>query len=657
MWSQVTESLTNIAVTLGADVNISCDLDIKEIYWYKQKLPDPPVSILRTFDSMYEKAKYENSIFKHKYSVKTNSRLFIRNISTDELGVYYCVKTSEPQKFSNGTKIYITDSVHMNQTETNDAPQQQTPWSFVTITSVLLNVLLIIALIGPDSSDSLFTWLKMAEVLSEKPRSDFLSSLTRCLNDHSIEDSSGSDDEDHTASHLYIYHNQQQTPWRTVTIITSVLLNVLLIIAFIGLVKSYTDVTGISKNDTAAQNSNNLLCIQVTRLKMAEVLSDKPSSDFISSLCLNDHSIEDIQHLTEPCFFRFNGLLNVFFSLIDLLMWSQVTESLTNIAVTLGADVIISCDLDIKDIYWYKQKLPDPPVLMLRTYSSRSEGAKYENSTFEDKYSVKTNSRLFIRNISTDELGVYYCVKTSEPLKFSSGTKIYITDSVYMNQTESDDASQQQTPWRTVTITSVLLNVLLIIALIVMVKSYIDITGRSKNFTDAKISNNLQVTGLKMAKKVYQRSPALTSSLVCVLEVSDCFHSQLEVNICSCGLKSTNIAVTLGADVNISCDLDIKEIYWYKLKSLNPPVNISTDELGVYYCVKTSEPLKFSNDTKIYISDSVNRIHTESDDAPQHEIPWSNLTIITLVLLNVLLTIALIGLFSFYQKYVQVSLN
>ncbi|RXN30277.1 immunoglobulin iota chain [Labeo rohita] len=111
VWSQVTESLTNIAVTLGADVNISCDLDIEEIYWYRHKSPDPPVSILRTFDSTYEKAKYENSIFKHKYSVKTNSRLFIRNISTDELGVYYCVKTSEPLKFSNGTKIDITGLV------------------------------------------------------------------------------------------------------------------------------------------------------------------------------------------------------------------------------------------------------------------------------------------------------------------------------------------------------------------------------------------------------------------------------------------------------------------------------------------------------------------------------------------------------------------
>ncbi len=113
MWSQA-ESVTNTAVTLGADVNISCDLDIKEVYWYRQKSPDPPVLILRTYDRTSEGAEYKNSIFKLKYSVKTNSRLFIRNISSDELGVYYCVKTSEPLKFSNATKIYINGELFLS---------------------------------------------------------------------------------------------------------------------------------------------------------------------------------------------------------------------------------------------------------------------------------------------------------------------------------------------------------------------------------------------------------------------------------------------------------------------------------------------------------------------------------------------------------------
>ncbi|XP_050958366.1 uncharacterized protein LOC127159619 [Labeo rohita] len=178
---------------------------------------------------------------------------------------------------------------------------------------------------------------------------------------------------------------------------------------------------------------------------------------------------------------------------IYLLMWSQVTESLTNIAVTLGADVNISCDLDIEEIYWYKHKSPDPPVLILRTFDSTYEGAEYENSIFEDKYSVKTNSRLFIRNITTDELGVYYCVKTSEPQKFSNSTKIYISDLVHRNQTESNGCPQHQKPWRNLTIiTSVLLNVLMIIALIGLLKRNIKATGRSKNYTAAKNSNNLQ---------------------------------------------------------------------------------------------------------------------------------------------------------------------
>ncbi|CAM4654469.1 unnamed protein product [Leuciscus chuanchicus] len=151
---QATESLTNTPVTLGSDVNITCDLDIEEIYWYKLKLPDPPVLILRTYDSTVERCKYENSIFEHKYSVKTNSRLFIKNITIDELGVYYCVKTSEPLKFNNGTKIYISEFVHRNQTpesESHDAPQQQKSWrdlTIIIITSVLLSASVITAIIG-----------------------------------------------------------------------------------------------------------------------------------------------------------------------------------------------------------------------------------------------------------------------------------------------------------------------------------------------------------------------------------------------------------------------------------------------------------------------------------------------------------------------------
>ncbi|XP_051980220.1 uncharacterized protein LOC127641325 isoform X10 [Xyrauchen texanus] len=166
---------------------------------------------------------------------------------------------------------------------------------------------------------------------------------------------------------------------------------------------------------------------------------------------------------------------------IYLFMWNEVTEALTQIQASSGDNVTLVCNLDIEEIYWYKQNFPDPPVLLLRTYRSTFEGADYENIRFKHKYSLKTNSSLFIKNVTVEELGVYYCVKTATPLKFSSGTKIYITDFVYMNQTDSDDCLQHQTLWNSLTITSVLLNAFLIIAVIGLVKICLDATGRDKN--------------------------------------------------------------------------------------------------------------------------------------------------------------------------------
>ncbi|KAK7137288.1 hypothetical protein R3I93_017390 [Phoxinus phoxinus] len=203
---------------------------------------------------------------------------------------------------------------------------------------------------------------------------------------------------------------------------------------------------------------------------------------------------------------------------IYLFMLYQATESLTNTPVTLGSDVIINCDLDIEEIYWYKQKLPDPPVWILRTYSSAVEGGDYGNIISKHKYSVKTNSRLSIKNITIDELGVYYCVKTSKPLKFSNGTKIYISDFVHKNITDSvhrnqtDDAPQHQI-WRNMTIISILINVLLTIAVIGLVKSCIA-TRRSKNTSEkpqsttaAQYTNDPQYAEVDFAKRSRRNRP------------------------------------------------------------------------------------------------------------------------------------------------------
>ncbi|KAK2907192.1 hypothetical protein Q8A67_006177 [Cirrhinus molitorella] len=74
---------------------------------------------------------------------------------------------SEARKFSNGTKIYI--SVDSHQTESNDFKQHQTPWIILIITSVLLNVLLTIAVIGLVKGCLKAT--RRSKDTSEKPQS------------------------------------------------------------------------------------------------------------------------------------------------------------------------------------------------------------------------------------------------------------------------------------------------------------------------------------------------------------------------------------------------------------------------------------------------------------------------------------------------------
>ncbi|XP_051549572.1 uncharacterized protein LOC127438203 [Myxocyprinus asiaticus] len=209
---------------------------------------------------------------------------------------------------------------------------------------------------------------------------------------------------------------------------------------------------------------------------------------------------------------------------IYLFMWNEVTEALTKIQASSGDNVTLTCKLDIKEIYWYKQNSPDPPVLILRSFSSTYEGADYENSSFKHKYSLKSNSCLFIKNITTEELGVYYCVKVDTPLKFSNATIIYIADFVYKNQTESDDSLQLQTSWNSLTITSVLLNAFLIIAVIGLVKICLDATRRLKktsnkpqSTTAAQYSNDPQYAAISFPMQPSGTRPCQDQSIYSLL--------------------------------------------------------------------------------------------------------------------------------------------
>ncbi|KAI2647617.1 T-cell-specific surface glycoprotein CD28 [Labeo rohita] len=138
IWCRAVETLTDQLTDLGQNVTVNCDFDVKEVNWLLLKLPDPPVVILRTFSS----ARYYNNKFRHKYSVQRKPHLFIHNVTVDELGLYYCVTTDSPPKYSNGTRLHNTENTAEKQN------QNQTQWQTLTVIFGVLSGVLIIVIIG-----------------------------------------------------------------------------------------------------------------------------------------------------------------------------------------------------------------------------------------------------------------------------------------------------------------------------------------------------------------------------------------------------------------------------------------------------------------------------------------------------------------------------
>ncbi|KAK9967367.1 hypothetical protein ABG768_001770 [Culter alburnus] len=145
---------------------------------------------------------------------------------------------------------------------------------------------------------------------------------------------------------------------------------------------------------------------------------------------------------------------------------AAVADQLTD----LGSNVSINCDLDENEVYWILLKTPDPPAVILRSFST-PRSPFYLNKTFRKKYSVQFKHRLVINNVTADELGVYYCINTDTPPKFSNGSRLYFTEPVQPsechNHTMIEFIDQNQTQCQTITIISGLMIGLLLIVLIV----------------------------------------------------------------------------------------------------------------------------------------------------------------------------------------------
>uniref|UniRef100_A0A8C7G9L2 Immunoglobulin domain-containing protein n=1 Tax=Oncorhynchus kisutch TaxID=8019 RepID=A0A8C7G9L2_ONCKI len=101
-------------------------------------------------------------------------------------------------------------------------------------------------------------------------------------------------------------------------------------------------------------------------------------------------------------------------------------EALTETLVELGHNATLNCSLNnVTDAHWYLHRQPQPPLAILRSFSSRSPDAFYYNNNYRQKYSLETGHRLLIQNVTVDDCGVYYCAKKeNDSFLFSNGTRL-----------------------------------------------------------------------------------------------------------------------------------------------------------------------------------------------------------------------------------------
>ncbi|XP_053085454.1 uncharacterized protein LOC117596080 [Pangasianodon hypophthalmus] len=169
-----------------------------------------------------------------------------------------------------------------------------------------------------------------------------------------------------------------------------------------------------------------------------------------------------------------------------LLVCCGAAESFTEKSVDLGQNVTVKCEVSVRDVHWFLMKPSEPPLFILRSFSSRSLRTDYSNPAFSKTFSLQFNSSLFIHNISTNELGVYYCIQPGSPPNISSGIRLYTQNHSAVNQTWKIEVLQNQTAgkdeeirlWRNLFIISGMMNCVVVVAVTV---SIVSCCGKTKS--------------------------------------------------------------------------------------------------------------------------------------------------------------------------------
>ncbi|KAI2645217.1 Immunoglobulin omega chain [Labeo rohita] len=173
---------------------------------------------------------------------------------------------------------------------------------------------------------------------------------------------------------------------------------------------------------------------------------------------------------------------------IDVLICCEA--AVTDLLTDLGSNVIINCDLDENenDVYWILLKTPDPPTVILRSFSTPTSPFHY-NNTFRKKYSVQFKHRLVINNVTADELGAHLQNSATAPDYTLMTVTTFFTESVQItecyNHTVVEFIEQNQTQWQIIIIISSLMNGLLLILLIGLLNAFV---GNRRSAEQSKLN-------------------------------------------------------------------------------------------------------------------------------------------------------------------------
>ncbi|KAL6462009.1 hypothetical protein MHYP_G00301540 [Metynnis hypsauchen] len=160
-------------------------------------------------------------------------------------------------------------------------------------------------------------------------------------------------------------------------------------------------------------------------------------------LCLKFSSEQSDEVLGEACEEHSSCNMKILQLHLSLLLWCGAAESFTDKLVDLGQTVTLTCEIDVKNVYWFLMKPSQPPVYILRSFTSSSTMAIHSNSSFSKRFSLQINSSLVIHSITLDELGIYYCIFNETPPKISTGIRILHTNESSLDHHNKTDEHQQ----------------------------------------------------------------------------------------------------------------------------------------------------------------------------------------------------------------------